>query len=53
MEHTSTEEQSLESLVAIFLADLAHTNHSPQTCRAYATDLAQLCAFYQGSVQKC
>lgn len=51
MEHTSTEEQSLESLVAIFLADLAHANHSPQTCRAYATDLAQLCAFYQGSVQ--
>ena len=51
MEHTLTEEQSLESLVAIFLADLAHANHSPHTCRAYATDLAQLCAFHQGPVQ--
>ncbi len=46
----ATEEQSLESLVAIFLADLAHTNHSPQTLRAYAADLAQLCAFHQGPV---
>ena len=45
------EEQSLESLVALFLADLAPANHSPQTRRAYATDRAQLCAFYQGSVQ--
>jgi len=47
----ATEEQSLEPLVATFLADLAHANHSPQTCRAYATDLAQLCTFHQGSVQ--
>src|SRR2546429_62018 len=51
MGHTSTKEQSLESLVATFLTDLAHANHSPQTCRAYATDLTQLCAFHQGSVQ--
>ena len=51
MEHTLAEEQSLESLVSIFLADMAHANHSPQTCRAYATDLAQLCAFHQGPVQ--
>ncbi len=49
--HMATEEQSLESLVAIFLADLAHTNHSPQTLRAYAADLAQLCAFHQGPVK--
>lgn len=47
----ATEEQSLESLVALFLADLAHANHSPQTLRAYATDLAQLQAFHQGSMQ--
>jgi site-specific recombinase XerD len=47
----ATEEQSLESLVTVFLADLAHSNHSPQTCRAYATNLAQFCAFHQGSVQ--
>src|SRR5438477_8377785 len=52
MEHTSTEEQSLESLVAIFLADLAHANHSPQTLRAYATDLAQLCTSYRGPMQE-
>jgi hypothetical protein len=45
------DEQSLESLVALFLADLAHANHSPQKRRAYATDLAQLSAFYQGTVQ--
>src|SRR5258707_1454561 len=51
MEHTSTEESSLQSLVATFLADLAHANHSPHTCRAYATDLTQLCAFHQGSIQ--
>jgi site-specific recombinase XerD len=51
MEQTSTEEQLLEPLVALFLADLAHANHSPQTCRAYATDLAQLCIVHQGSVQ--
>src|SRR5206468_4889778 len=50
MEHIATKEQSLEALVTTFLADLAHANHSPQTRRAYATDLAQLCAFHQGSV---
>jgi hypothetical protein len=43
-------EQSLVSLAALILADLAHANHSPQTRRAYATDLAQLCAFFQGAV---
>src|SRR5256886_3343456 len=51
MGHTSNEEQSLKSLVTTFLADLAHANHSPRTCRAYATDLAQLCAFPQGPIQ--
>jgi site-specific recombinase XerD len=51
MEYMATEEQSLESLVTIFLADLARANHSPQTRRAYATDLAQLCAFHQGPIQ--
>src|SRR5690349_5902111 len=51
MEHILTEEPSLRSLVATFLADLAHANHSPHTCHAYATDLAQLCAFHQGPIQ--
>src|SRR5205807_975673 len=51
MGHTSNEEQSLESLVTIFLADLAHANHAPQTCRAYVADLTQLCAFHQGPIQ--
>jgi integrase/recombinase XerD len=51
MEHASTEERSLQSLVTVFLADLAHANHSPHTRRAYATDLAQLSAFHQGPVQ--
>jgi integrase/recombinase XerD len=51
MEHTSTEAQSLQSLVTAFLADLAHANHSLHTCRAYAADLTQLCAFHQGPIQ--
>ena len=51
MERMATEEQSLEPLVALFLADLTRANHSPQTRRVYATDLAQLCAFHQGPVQ--
>jgi len=44
-------EQALSELVASFLTDLAHANRSPHTRHAYATDLAQLCAFYQGPVQ--
>jgi len=51
MESMATEEHSLEIQVATFLADLAHSNHSPQTRRAYASDLAQLCAFHQGPIQ--
>ena len=47
----ATEEHSLEIQVSTFLADLAHANHSPQTRRAYASDLAQLCAFHQGPMQ--
>ncbi len=43
-------EQPLEKLVAAFHADLAHDNRSPHTRHAYVTDLAQLCAFYRGSV---
>ena len=45
------EEQSLNLQIELFLVDLARTNHSPQTQHAYATDLAQLCTFHQGSVQ--
>jgi integrase/recombinase XerD len=44
-------EQLLEPPVTIFLADLAHTNHSSQTFHTYATDLAQLCAFHQGPIE--
>src|SRR5438270_4013240 len=51
MESMATEEQSLEIQVSTFLTDLAHANHSPQTRRAYASDLAQLCAFHQGTMQ--
>jgi integrase/recombinase XerD len=47
----ASEEQSLKLLVTTFIADLAHANHSPQTRRAYASDLAQFCAFHQGSIQ--
>ena len=51
MESMATAEQSLEIQVSTFLADLAHANHSAQTRRAYASDLAQLCAFHQGPVR--
>src|SRR5579859_4730821 len=36
-------------LVEDFLADLAVTNHAPQTQRAYAADLAGFAHWYQGS----
>src|SRR5260370_27849870 len=51
MESMATEEHSLEIQVSTFLADLVYANHSPQTRRAYASDLAQLCAFHQGPMQ--
>ena len=51
MEQTMMKEQPLEQLVATFLSDLAHANRSHHTRHAYATDLAQLCAFYHGPVQ--
>src|SRR4051794_19406109 len=38
----------LSSLMAAFLAELAHANRSRHTCRAYATDLTQFAAFYRG-----
>jgi site-specific recombinase XerD len=49
-ENTSMREQSLDKLVTRFLTDMAHANRSPHTRRAYATDLAQLCAYHQGAV---
>ena len=51
MEESSITGQSLEELITAFLTHLAHTNRSPYTRHAYATDLAQLWAFYQGPVQ--
>ncbi len=51
MEHMTMSEQPLDELVAAFLTDLAHANRSLHTRHACATDLAQLCAFYQGPVQ--
>jgi integrase/recombinase XerD len=46
----SNDSDPLSPLVADFLADLAHTNRSRHTRRAYATDLAQFSAFYRGPV---
>src|SRR6266487_4250743 len=51
MAQTMLKEQPLDELVAAFLTNLAHANRSPHTRHAYATDLAQLCAFYPGPVQ--
>jgi integrase/recombinase XerD len=50
MEQITMREQPLEKLIAAFLTDLTHANRSHHTCHAYATDLAQLCAFYSGPV---
>jgi len=50
VEQITMREQSVEKLVAAFLTDLAHANRSQLTHHAYATDLAQLCAFYHGPV---
>ncbi len=47
----ATAEYSLEIQVATFLTDLAHANYSPQMRRAFASDLAQLCAFHQAPLQ--
>jgi hypothetical protein len=51
MEQTLTKEQPQGKLAAAFLSDLAHANRSQHTCHAYATGLAQLCAFYQRPLQ--
>lgn len=40
---------SLESWIADFLTDLKNANRSPHTCRAYASDLYRLAAFYKGA----
>lgn len=39
---------TLEKWIAQFLTDLRNANRSPHTCRAYATDLNRLAAFYDG-----
>jgi site-specific recombinase XerD len=39
----------LNSWIENFLTDLKNANRSPHTCRAYATDLRRLAAFYDGS----
>jgi integrase/recombinase XerD len=39
---------TLENWIEQFLTDLQNANRSPHTCRAYATDLHRLAAFYDG-----
>jgi integrase/recombinase XerD len=48
---TSDRPSPLEGLIAAFLADLQHANHSPHTLRAYAADLAQFAACHPGPVE--
>lgn len=43
-------ESDLPALVEDFLADMLNANRSPETCRAYRTDLTQFITFYSGSV---
>ena len=47
-----TETTNLQALIQDFLTDLGHANRSPETCRAYATDLGQFAAFHQGSIKE-
>jgi integrase/recombinase XerD len=51
MGESAMREQSLDKLIIAFLTDMAHANRSLHTRRAYATDLAQLCAYHQGTMQ--
>src|SRR5437899_9115042 len=44
-------EQPMEARAAIFLTDFIHVNRSKQTCCVYATNLAQSCTFFQGTVR--
>ena len=44
-----SQERTLEALIADFLTDLAHANRSVHTRRAYASDLADLLRFHDGS----
>jgi integrase/recombinase XerD len=46
---TTEESASLARLIEDFLADLRQANHSPNTVRAYASDLAQFAAFSPGA----
>lgn len=41
-------QSSLKSWITNFLTDLKNANRSPHTCRAYASDLYRLVAFYEG-----
>jgi len=49
-EPVPTRERSLAPLLAAFLTDLENSNHSPQTRRAYAADLARFSTFYDGTL---
>ncbi len=44
-------ENTLEIWIEQFLTDLRNANRSPHTCRAYATDLGRLAAFYHGPAE--
>jgi len=50
LEHPNVRDRSLEDLIAAFLADLAHSNRSAHTRRAYAVDLTRFSSFYKGPV---
>ena len=47
----ATEEQFLEIQIATYLAEVALTHRPPQMRRAFASDVAQVCAFLQAPMQ--
>jgi integrase/recombinase XerD len=47
-----TQDMAAAAAIAAFLAELARTNRSPATQRAYAHDLQRFSRFYQGSLRR-
>jgi integrase/recombinase XerD len=49
--HPQAQDGAVDALIDAFLADLAHSNRSIHTRRAYTTDLARFASFYRGLVR--
>ncbi len=50
LQHPKASERSLDAAIGAFLGDLAHSNRSAHTRRAYASDLAAFHIYYTGAL---